>query len=222
MIGHTVNIRNIQHYMYCPRRYALLEINKDWAENAFVVKANLLHEHVHDGSHEFSDSRKAVRSSVIVYNDEPQYDLYGVTDCVEFIRDRNGVQITGLDGTYKVRIVEYKPKAPKDAPFHESDAIQVFAQKICADYIWKCDSEAFIYYSDKRKRVKLPFDEEFSKYDSILRELLNGMREILDRNMIPEKSKAQKCSGCSISDICFPKKTRYSVRAQIDSIKGGE
>ena len=37
----TINIRDIQHYMYCPRRFALLEVNDDWAENAFVVKANL-------------------------------------------------------------------------------------------------------------------------------------------------------------------------------------
>lgn len=42
----TINIRDIQHYMYCPRRFALLEVNDDWAENAFVVKANLLHENV--------------------------------------------------------------------------------------------------------------------------------------------------------------------------------
>ena len=45
----TINIRDIQHYMYCPRRFALLEVNDDWAENAFVVKANLLHENVHSG-----------------------------------------------------------------------------------------------------------------------------------------------------------------------------
>ena len=38
----TINIRAIQHYMYCPRRFALLELNCDWAENAFVVKANLM------------------------------------------------------------------------------------------------------------------------------------------------------------------------------------
>lgn len=64
-----MNIRMIQHYMYCPRRYALLEINRDWLENAFVVKADIMHEHVHDGSHNFSDSKKVVRSAVDVYND---------------------------------------------------------------------------------------------------------------------------------------------------------
>ena len=57
----TITLRSIQHYMYCPRRYALLELNRDWSENVFVVKANLLH----DGSHRFSDSKKIVRSDVV-------------------------------------------------------------------------------------------------------------------------------------------------------------
>lgn len=177
-----MNIRMIQHYMYCPRRYALLEINRDWLENAFVVKADIMHEHVHDGSHNFSDSKKVVRSAVEVYNDLPEYDLYGITDCVEFVRDKNGVVINGLSGTYKVQIVEYKPKAPKEAAFRETDAIQVFAQKVCADFIWKCSSEAFLYYADTRKRVALPFDEAYETYDAMLKKYIGEMNDILERH----------------------------------------
>lgn len=220
--GMTVNLRSIQHYMYCPRRYALLEINRDWAENAFVVKANLLHEHVHDGSHEFSDRRKIVRSSVVVFNDLPEYDLYGIMDCVEFLRSKDGVPINGLDGSFKVRIVEYKPNAPKDELFHETDAIQVFAQKVCADFVWKCDSEAYLYYSDIRKRIQLPFDEMFEKYDNLLRKLLSEMRSVISEHRIPDRKRGQKCSGCSIKDICFPKNTSYCVRSAVNDMNGDD
>ena len=72
----TINIRDIQHYMYCPRRFALLEVNDDWAENAFVVKANLLHENVHSGERNFENKRKIVRSDVSVYNDDPKYNIF--------------------------------------------------------------------------------------------------------------------------------------------------
>lgn len=208
----TVNIRDIQHFMYCPRRYSLLEINDDWAENYFVIKANLLHEHVHDGSHSFSDSNKVVRSNIAVYNDLPEYDLFGITDCVEFVKDRNGVEIKDLGGSFRVRIVEYKPKAPKGADFNETDAIQVFAQKICADFVWKCDCEAYIYYSDIRKRVRLPFDSEYEKYDAILKNILREIRNIREEKIIPPREKGQKCSGCSMADICFPKVRKYSVK----------
>lgn len=222
MNDHTINIRTIQHYMYCPRRYALLEINDDWSENAFVVKANLIHQSVHEGSHSFSDSRKIVRSDISVYNDLPEYDIFGRLDCVEFFRSSEGIALHGHDGKYSVRIVEYKPKAPKGSDFNETDAIQVFAQKICADYIWKCDSDAYIYYSDTRKRVRLPFDTEFEKYDKLLKGLLSEMREVLASKDIPRRKKGQKCTGCSMSDICFPKDKKYCIRDIVMSQKGAD
>ena len=216
----TINIRLIQHYIYCPRRFALLKINDDWAENAFVVQANILHQRVHDGSHSFSDSKKVVRSDVTLYNDMPEYDIFGITDCVEFIRSKNGVPIHNQDGLFDVKIVEYKPRAPKGIAFNETDAIQVFAQKICADSIWNCDSEAYIYYSDIRKRIKLPFDTEYQKYDCIIKKLLSEMREILEQKKIPPRDKGQKCSGCSMADICFPKDKKYCVKDIVLSQKG--
>ena len=191
----TINIRAIQHYMYCPRRFALLEVNDDWAENSFVVKANIQHQHVHDGSHSYSDSRKIVRSNIVVYNDEPVYDIFGITDCIEFIRSSEGVELSDQDGRFHVHIIEYKPKAPKEHGFNETDAIQVFAQKVCADSIWNCDSEAYIYYSDIRKR---------------------------EEKCIPSRKKGQKCSGCSMSDVCFPKEKKYCVRDIVMSQKGAD
>lgn len=205
--------------MYCKRRWGLLEINGDWAENAFVVKANILHENVHDGSHSFSDKTKTVRSSVSVYNDDEEYDLYGIADCVEFIKDKNGVAINGLDGLYSVRLVEYKPSMPALGEFNETDAIQVFAQKLCADYVWGCKCECFIYYSDKRKRVRLPFDSEFEKYDNMLKTLLSEMRGYISENSIPKREKGQKCSGCSIKDVCFPKNAEYNIRNEIEKLR---
>ena len=218
----TINIRDIQHYMYCPRRYALLSINGDWSENAFVVKANIQHEHVHDGSHRFSDSRKVVRSGISVYNDLPEYSLFGVCDCVEFIRNGSGVEIPGQEDRYIVRLVEYKPTAPKGDEIRETDAIQVFAQKICADFVWKCDSEAYLYYNDKRRRVKLPFDTDYDKYDKLLKEQLAGMRKISCDHTIPARRKGQKCSGCSIEEVCFYKSPAYSVKDIVLSNKGDD
>ena len=217
----TINIRDIQHYQYCPRRFALLKLNCDWAENASVVKANLMHEHVHDGSHSFSDAKKVVRSDIPVYHDAPEYDLYGVPDCIEFLRDDNGVPIPLLRGTYRVQVVEYKPRAPKDAPFHETDAIQAFAQKLCADYVWHCSSSAFLYYADTRKRVRLPFDTEYDAYNRLLRGLLAEMRTLLASRRIPPRKKGQHCSGCSVSDLCFPKAQTGTVREKIRAATEG-
>ena len=48
------------------------------------------------------------------YNDD--YDIFGVTDCIEFVRCTNGIAIGEYEGSFQVRIVEYKPKAPKSRP----------------------------------------------------------------------------------------------------------
>ena len=167
-------------------------------------------------------SRKVVRSAVSIYNDMPEYDLYGIADCIEFVRSSSGTDIGDLKGKYDVRIVEYKPKVPKGEPFHEADAIQVFAQKICADYVWKCNSEAYLYYSDIRKRVRLPFDEQFDKYDKLLKQMLTEMRETLNRHEIPPRKKGQRCSGCSVSDLCFPKDKKYCIKDIVMSMKGAD
>lgn len=218
MIDATINIRAIQHYMYCPRRFALLEINNDWSENAFVVKANIMHENVHSGSHNISSEKLVAKSSVTLYNDD--LDIFGVADCVEFVQCSDGTAVDGLNGKYKIKIVEYKPKTSDNSGYNETDAIQVFAQKMCADYIWGCDSEGYIYYSETRKRIRLPFDNEKERYMSLLEKYLSEMREILRSGTIPQKRKGQKCSGCSMSDICFSKNIGYSVRKEILSTKG--
>ncbi len=208
-----INIRTIQHYMYCPRRFGLLEINNDWSENAFVALANIMHERVHSGKHKVQSSKKIELSSVAVYNDE--LELYGITDCIEFTKCSSGVYIPALGEKCTVKIIEYKPKQPKTGEIRETDAIQVFAQKVCADSIWKCNCEAYIYYEDTRKRVKMPFDTEYDRYYKMLNELINKIRACIDSGIIPPKQKGQKCSGCSIKDICMPKSTVYNIREEI-------
>lgn len=209
----TVNIRSIQHYMYCPRQFGLLELNRDWSENAFVVMANIMHERVHSGKHELHSKNKIELSSVSLYHDE--LDLYGVADCIEFVRSKTGTYIEQLGDKFDVNIVEYKPRRSESENTNETNAIQVFAQKLCADYIWKCKSTGYIYYSDTRRREKLRLNEEYDRYYSLLQKLISEINEILESGNIPARVKGQKCSGCSVKDICMPQNKAYTVRSLV-------
>lgn len=214
----TVNIRSIQHFMYCPRRWGLLEINDDWTENVHVIKGNLMHKRVHSGEHDYSSKNKKVFSSLSVYNDD--LDIYGVIDCVEFRRNSNGYFIEELEGFFDVVIVEYKPTKPKDRDFWPSDAIQVFAQKLCIDYVFACNSEACIYYGDVRRRSELPFKEYYEDYLKEINGYLELMRTYKSKNEIPRIRKNQKCSGCSLEFLCLPKTKSISIKSQILSTMG--
>lgn len=218
-----IAIRSIQHYMYCPHRWGLMEIDRAWAENAFVTKANLMHNRVHDPDRNYSSRGKKVYTSVSVYNDLEQYNLYGVTDCLELTRDEKGVPIDGSKERYHISIVEYKPTMPKDKEYYEEDAMQMFAQKLCVDYIFRSDCDAILYYADVKKRISLPLREKFQEYDRQLCEILEEMRKKLMQGVIPPIRKGQKCSGCSMKDLCMPSvKSPVSFRAKIKKIQNEE
>ena len=80
----------------------------------------------------------------------------------------------------------------------------------------KCDCEGYIYYSDVKKRIKLPLQDGYAEYDRELKELLGKMRDYRQRGVIPPIVKGQKCSGCSMKDICMPKlKNSKSLRDSV-------
>ena len=206
MIEPTLNIRSIQHYLYCPHRWGLLEIDRAWAENVFVTKANLLHSRVHDPERSYTAKGKKVYTSVPVYCDLEEYDLFGVVDCLEMQQE-------------KLAIVEYKPTMPKEGQFRYDDLMQVFAQKLCVDAVFHCDCDAYLYYADKKKRVELPLREKAAEYDAQLKKLLAEMREYMVRGVIPPKKKGHKCSGCSMKDLCMPSaKKAKSIRSIIKEL----
>lgn len=215
-----ITIRSVQHFLYCPHRWGLMEIDRAWAENAFVTKANFLHERVHAPEKSYHAKGKKVFTAVSVYNDKEEYNLYGVTDCIELTEDKNGVPVEGEENTYRFCIVEYKPTKPKQREYNEDDLMQVFAQKLCVDYVFGTDCDAAIYYADVKKRIPLPLREHFSEYDEKLRTILREMRENLLSGHIPPISKNQKCSGCSMKDLCMPAlKAGKNVRAEIQKLE---
>ena len=212
MRNEEITIRSIQHYMYCPHRWGLLEIDKAWAENVFVTKANLMHERVHDPDRHYTARGRKVYTSVPVYNDLEEYNLYGVTDCLECKESKDGVDAFHDGKKYKLCIVEYKPTKPKQQMHRRDDLMQVFAQKLCVDYVFHCDCETVLYYADVKRRISADFTDTYQEFDEELRRLLREMRVNLREGIIPPIRKGQQCSGCSMKDLCMPESLKKSYR----------
>ena len=83
----SVSIRNIQHFLYCPHRWGLINIDCSWDENYFVTKGNMIHNRVHDPDNSYVSRTKQVLTSVRVYNDS--LGIYGVTDCIELTKRKD-------------------------------------------------------------------------------------------------------------------------------------
>ena len=214
MRSEEITIRSIQHYMYCPHRWGLLEIDKAWAENVFVTKANLMHERVHDPNRNYTVRGRKVFTSVPVYNDLEEYNLYGVMDCLECKESKDGVDAFHDGKKYKLCIVEYKPTKSKQQTHRKDDLMQIFAQKICVDYVFHCDCETILYYADVKQRIPVGFTDSYREFDNELKDLLCEMRTNLREGIIPPIKKGQQCSGCSMKDLCMPSSLKKSYRFQ--------
>ena len=214
MRSEEITIRSIQHYMYCPHRWGLLEIDKAWAENVFVTKANLMHERVHDPNRNYKVRGRKVFTSVPVYNDLEEYNLYGVMDCLECKESKDGVDAFHDGKKYKLCIVEYKPTKSKQQTHRKDDLMQIFAQKICVDYVFHCDCETILYYADVKQRIPVDFTDSYREFDNELKDLLCEMRTNLREGIIPPIKKGQQCSGCSMKDLCMPSSLKKSYRFQ--------
>lgn len=198
----TLSIRSLQHYLYCPHRWGLMEIDRAWAENYFVVKANRLHDRAHSGK-KYALRGKKVYTDVYVWNDE--LGLVGKTDCIEERKD-------GLC------IVEYKPTKPEAGDARHEDAMQLFAQTLCARQVFGRPCAAEIYYADVKKRVSISFESDWAAYEAELKDMMAEMRDCLDKGLVPPVRKGQNCGGCSMKDLCMPGVQKRQKRERLETI----
>lgn len=219
MSAREITIRSLQHYIYCPHRWGLCEIEGLWQENALTAGANLLHQRAHDPEKSYTSRNAKVYTSVSVYNDDEDLMLYGVLDCLEAVPDKNGTALDGVKS--RLTIIEYKPTKPKGSDYNSSDLMQLFAQKLCADNVFGCNCGTAFYYADVKKRINVDFYND-GMYESCLSQLkaqLAVMREALDKRVVPRIVTGQKCSGCSMSDICIPKAGKnVTTKQQIEEL----
>lgn len=217
MTPEPIAIREIQHFLYCPHRWGLLQMDCVWAENYYIAKANLLHSRVHNPARSYTQRGRKVLTSLPIYCDLPDYPLLGVADCVEAVPCAgDGARLDASDKRYALCLVEYKPTLPRERDFNPDDAMQVFAQKICVDFLFGGDCDAALYYADAKKRVPLPFREQRAQWEAQLRQTLSQMRTFLEENRIPPIPPGQTCAGCSLRDLCMPTlKPRADVRTRI-------
>ena len=195
----TINIREIQHYFYCPHRWGLIHIACDWSENFFVNKAEIIHRNA-DSSKSSASRGIYTERTVEVYNDE--WGLFGVLDCLQLIPDKDGCYIEKYGKNFSLKIVEYKPSATLHKQASIADKMQLLAQKICVDKMFSTDCSACLYYADTRRQTEISFEQ--GDYGS-LTQALEEIRQYYVQATIPPINSTCYCGGCSMKDICLPK-----------------
>lgn len=189
-------ISGIQHFVFCPRQWGLIEIDNLWQENLLTVTGSQLHEKVHQIGREKRTGSITVRSMRVKSD---QYQIQGQCDAVEFVPDEEGVFMPGYNGRYKVYPVEYKKgKAKSDL----SDCLQLVAQTVCLEEMLCCEIPiAYLFYFETRRREEIEITQELREK---LQQALSQMFSYRGRNHIPRVKKTKKCDACSLLEQCWP------------------
>lgn len=197
-------ISGIQHFLFCRRQWALIEIEKQWEENIFTIEGGELHKRVDDPFENqvgpgFIVSRSVpVRSFIL--------GLTGVCDVIEFHQSSDGVKLSGHSGTWLPILIEYKRGSPKEERFDEA---QLCAQAMCLEEMLSVTiRESYLYYGQIRHRKKVELDQS-------LRELIiqssSEMHQLYSRGYTPKAKYKKECKSCSLAEICIPTLTRETL-----------
>ena len=79
-----LTLSELQHFAFCRRRWALIFVETQWAENLRTIEGHIFHERVHD--HSFTEKR----GDILVSRGLPVFSrslgINGICDVVEFNR----------------------------------------------------------------------------------------------------------------------------------------
>lgn len=190
-------ISGIQHFAFCRRQWALIHLERQWAENLRTVDGQLLHRRAHDAAQtESRGDLLIVRGLPVVSH---RLSVQGVCDVVEFYRAEDGISLAGRAGLWRPYPVEYKKGAAKS---YDADELQLCAQAMCLEEMLLCKiAEGALFYGEPHRRTMVPFSRELRDRVS---SMLEEMRSLAARGHTPEVKPGRSCAACSLKEICLP------------------
>ena len=143
-----LQLSGLQHFRFCRRRWALIHIEHQWAENYRTIDGAILHENAHDTDLQERRGDRFITRGVSVYSAE--LGVSGQCDVLEYHRGSVGIPLSGKEGLWQPYPVEYKRGRPRE---DTGDTLQLCAQAMCLESMLCCDiPEGALYYGEIRRR----------------------------------------------------------------------
>lgn len=105
-----LQLSGLQHFRFCRRRWALIHIEHQWAENYRTIDGAILHENAHDTDLQERRGDRFITRGVSVYSAE--LGVSGQCDVLEYHRGSVGIPLSGKEGLWQPYPVEYKRGRP--------------------------------------------------------------------------------------------------------------
>lgn len=185
-----IYLSRLQHYLYCPRQFALIELESIWQENRFTAEGQVLHQRVNERE---QTTRGSIRTVSALHLASQQLGIEGVADVVEFHRQS--------DGCEQPFPIEYKRGKPKE---HRADEVQLCAQALCLEEMLAIGvPDGALFYGETRRRQPVVFNDELR---ALTLQIIEACRQIVQTTRTPlAVYESKKCRGCSLMEQCHPK-----------------
>jgi CRISPR-associated exonuclease Cas4 len=180
----------LNHYLFCPRRAALIHIEGIFEENVHTVLGELAHEHADLPGYE-------VAKGVLLWRALPVWSerlgLSGKCDIVEVIFGPESEKPKSLCP------VEYKKG--KRRKFENDDA-QLCAQALCLEEMFGLviHSGAIFHAASKRRR-----EVEFTaQLRQLTERAITELHQLIEQGQVPPAIFKPACEECSLFEVCLP------------------
>lgn len=208
-------LSGIQHFVFCPRQWALIYMDQLWAENLLTSEGKLLHKNVDNPFLRETNSTDFLTLRGIRLESD-MLGLYGVADAVE-IRPSDGAPASKSDllesRLFEAIPVEYKRGRRK---INDCDRVQVAAQAIMLEPVLNVEiNKGAVFYWEERHREYFNISQDMRiKVERISVE----MHEIYAAKQLPKAMKKPHCRSCSLVNECMPGLNARSASKYIENI----
>lgn len=193
-------LSGIQHYMFCPRQWALIHIEQQWAENRLTTEGSIIHQNVDNPFLRQKNGDVITLRSVHIASST--LGLYGITDAVELIpsdSQEDSITYNRYGGFWKPYPIEYKRGHSKP---DKRDEVQLAAQVICLEEMYNINIPyGALYYNEVKHRAVIAISEDLRK---ATKQCAEEMHIIFSSGNIPKATSKPHCKSCSLKDICMP------------------
>jgi CRISPR-associated exonuclease Cas4 len=218
----------VNHYLYCPRRAALIHVEGIFEENEHTIRGDIAHEHADLPGYEVAKGVTLLRALPvwserlrlsgkcdIVEGHPVAAAVTRLTSPVSQPSTLNSQTLTSAKsepphvGCYKALIpVEYKKG--KRRQFDNDDA-QLCAQALCLEEMFgiAVDSGAVFHAASKRRR-EVEFTAELRQ---LTENAIAELHRLIEQANVPPAVFKPACEECSLFGICLPKVTGGGNRA---------
>ena len=193
-------LSGIQHFMFCPRQWALIHIEQQWADNKLTAEGNILHQNVDNPFYRQKTGDVITLRSLHIASKE--LGLYGITDAVELVptdSSEDAITHNRYKGYWKPYPVEYKRGHSKP---DERDEVQLAAQVMCLEEMYGIHiAYGALYYNEDKHREVIAISDRLRE---TTRQCAIEMHDIFKSGKMPQAEPARHCRNCSLKDICMP------------------